>query len=91
LSVSASRVLAQLNGALHNLPNPTLFLDTIYLQEAKTSSEIENIVTTNLGNPKTVGKYLTDLEKIGLLKSVKVGKEKLYLNDRLLNILENYY
>ncbi|MCZ2222516.1 MAG: Fic family protein [Chitinophagales bacterium] len=45
--ISASRVLAQLNGALKNLPNPTLFLDTIYLQEAKSSSEIENIITTN--------------------------------------------
>ncbi|WP_246296746.1 Fic/DOC family N-terminal domain-containing protein [Winogradskyella vidalii] len=32
---------------LTNLPNPTLFLDTIHLQEAKASSEIENIITTN--------------------------------------------
>lgn len=46
-TISASRALAQLNGALINLPNPTLFLDTIYLQEAKASSEIENIITTN--------------------------------------------
>lgn len=45
--ISASRALAQLNGALANLPNPTLFLDTIQLQEAKASSEIENIITTN--------------------------------------------
>ena len=46
-TISASRALAQLNGALQNLPNPTLFLDTIYLQEAKASSEVENIITTN--------------------------------------------
>jgi len=46
-TISAGRVLAQLNGALLNLPNPTLFLDTIYLQEAKASSEVENIITTN--------------------------------------------
>jgi Fic family protein len=46
-TISASRALAQLNGALANLPNPTLFLDTIHLQEAKASSEIENIITTN--------------------------------------------
>lgn len=32
---------------LSNLPNPTLFLDTIHLLEAKASSEIENIITTN--------------------------------------------
>ncbi|MBS1783048.1 MAG: Fic family protein [Bacteroidetes bacterium] len=46
-TISASRALAQLNGTLKNLPNPTLFLDTIYLQEAKASSEVENIITTN--------------------------------------------
>jgi len=46
-TISGGRALAQLNGALQNLPNPTLFLDTIYLQEAKASSEVENIITTN--------------------------------------------
>jgi len=46
-AISAGRALAQLNGTLLNLPNPTLFLDTIYLQEAKASSEVENIITTN--------------------------------------------
>ncbi len=46
-TITASRALAQLNGALINLPNPRLFLDTIHLQEAKASSEIENIITTN--------------------------------------------
>jgi len=46
-TILAGRALAQLNGALQNLPKPTLFLDTIYLQEAKSSSEVENIITTN--------------------------------------------
>ncbi|WP_026953553.1 Fic family protein [Algoriphagus vanfongensis] len=46
-TITASRALAQLNGAIRNLPNPSLFLDTIHLQEAKASSEIENIITTN--------------------------------------------
>lgn len=46
-TIDASRALAQLNGMLTNLPNPTLFIDTIHLQEAKASSEIENIITTN--------------------------------------------
>jgi len=46
-TISAGRALAQLNGTLLNLPNPTLFLDTIYIQEAKASSEVENIITTN--------------------------------------------
>jgi len=46
-TISASRALAHLNGALMNLPNPNLFLDTIHLQEARASSEIENIITTS--------------------------------------------
>lgn len=45
--IRASRALAHLNGAIRNLPNPTLFIDSIHLQEAKASSEIENIVTTH--------------------------------------------
>ncbi len=46
-TIRASRALAQLNGTIRNLPNPSLFLDTLHLQEAKASSEIENIITTN--------------------------------------------
>lgn len=46
-TITASRALSKLNGAITNLPNPKLFLDTIHLQEAKASSEIENIITTN--------------------------------------------
>ena len=45
-TISASRALSELKGAITNLPNPTLFIDTIYLQEAQASSAIENIITT---------------------------------------------
>ncbi|NBB89379.1 MAG: Fic family protein [Bacteroidetes bacterium] len=41
------------------------------------------------GNLKTVGNYLKKLEKAGFLKSEKVGKEKLYLNHQLLEILKS--
>ncbi|ULT42702.1 hypothetical protein KRR40_03705 [Niabella defluvii] len=47
------------------------------------------LIAEHLGNAKTVGNYLISLEEKGFLESVKVGKEKLYLNRRLLNILEN--
>ncbi len=46
-TIKASRALGKLNGALRNLPNPNLFLDTIQIKEARASSEIENIITTN--------------------------------------------
>ena len=41
-----------------------------------------------LGNAKTVGNYLRTLEQKGFLKSSMVGKEKLYLNSRLMKILD---
>ncbi len=44
--ITASRALSELKGAITNLPNPLLFIDTINLQEAQASSAIENIVTT---------------------------------------------
>lgn len=46
-TIEASRALAELKGAITNLPNPTLFIDTIQLQEARASSAIENIITTH--------------------------------------------
>ena len=36
-----------LNYAVNTLPSPNILLDTLSLQEAKVSSNIENIVTTN--------------------------------------------
>ena len=45
-AIAASRALSELKGAITNLPNPTLFIDTINLQEAQASSAIENIITT---------------------------------------------
>lgn len=44
--ITASRALSELKGSITNLPNPYLFIDTINLQEAQASSEIENIITT---------------------------------------------
>jgi len=46
-TITAGRKLAEMNRALRTLPNPTLFIDTIYMQEARASSEVENIITTN--------------------------------------------
>jgi len=49
----------------------------------------QHLIDENIGNLKTVGNYLIALEKNGFLKSEKVGKEKLYLNPKLLEILED--
>ena len=46
-SILANRALAKLDGSIKQLPNPSVLIDTIGLQEAKASSEIENIITTH--------------------------------------------
>lgn len=76
-TIAASRALAELNGAIVNLPNPTLFLDTIHLQEAKASSEVENILTTHddLYQSMVAGKKL----KNAATKEVLNYKEALWL------------
>ncbi|MGB4813236.1 MAG: Fic family protein [Methylophilaceae bacterium] len=43
----AHRYLAELKGLCESLPNSALLLDTLSIQEAKDSSEIENIITTH--------------------------------------------
>jgi len=42
----AHRHLAELKGRAASIPNQAILIDTLVLQEAKASSEIENIVTT---------------------------------------------
>ncbi|MCF6300555.1 MAG: Fic family protein [Proteobacteria bacterium] len=43
----ASRVLGELKGEVSKIPNSKILVDTLALQEAKDSNEIENIVTTD--------------------------------------------
>ena len=43
---TANRALAELKGCALSIPNQNILIDTLVLQEARASSEIENIVTT---------------------------------------------
>lgn len=44
---SAHRYLAELKGVSATIPNQTILINTLSLQEAKDSSAIENIITTH--------------------------------------------
>lgn len=46
-AIAANRVLAELKGVAQLIPNQGILIDGLVLQEARLSSEIENIVTTN--------------------------------------------
>ena len=43
----AHRALAELKGVAATIPNETILISTLSLQEARDSSAIENIITTN--------------------------------------------
>lgn len=45
-TTQAHRALAELKGLANSLPNQKIVINTLVLQEAKDSSEIENIITT---------------------------------------------
>jgi Fic family protein len=45
--IVAARALAELRGTSARLPNPRVLVNAIVLQEARLSSEVENIVTTS--------------------------------------------
>ncbi|KAB7884321.1 Fic family protein [Poseidonibacter ostreae] len=46
-SITANKALANLNGIAKIIPNQTILINSLILQEAKDSSEIENIITTH--------------------------------------------
>jgi len=46
-ALAAGRALAELKGVGETIPNQAILVDSLVLQEAKASSEIENIITTN--------------------------------------------
>ena len=46
-AISASRAMAELKGMAERMPNQAMLIDSLALQEARASSEIENILTTN--------------------------------------------
>jgi len=46
-TISANRALAKLNGVAKIIPNQNILINSLVLQEAKDSSEVENIITTH--------------------------------------------
>jgi Fic family protein len=46
-SISSNKALAELNGISKIIPNSNILINSLALQEAKDSSEIENIITTH--------------------------------------------
>ncbi|KAF3977937.1 MAG: hypothetical protein HFP77_04515 [Methylococcales symbiont of Iophon sp. n. MRB-2018] len=78
-SISANRALAILNETAKNVPNRFILINALTLQEAKDSSEIENIITTQ--------KYLQEIERLGIFENIKIKNSDFYINISLLKRL----
>jgi Fic family protein len=87
--VSASRALAAVNANLLRLPNPYMLVNTIALQEAKTSVEIENIFTTDDELYKAVSDTLREDNTNTATKEVLRYREALWAGYKLINEKKN--
>ena len=94
--ISAHRELAALNGRCASIPNQAILIQTLSLQEAKDSSEIENIITTNadifttMANPDYKEAKPAAKEVIHYASAISKGLNLYHKNDILtLSIIEN--
>lgn len=60
-------------------------IEAIFLQPY---TKVEFLVEKGIGERRTAGKYLKELEKIGVLESFKLWKENIYINTKLFNLLK---
>lgn len=82
--VSASRALASVDSNVLRLPNPYMLLNTIALQEAKTSTAIENIFTTEDELYKAISDTTAEDNTNAATKEVLRYREALWEGNRQL-------
>ena len=75
-TIKAHKTLAELKGIANSLPNQKIVINTLVLQEAKDSSEIENIITTH---DEIYRSSISDNFLNSDIKEVQNYKDALYL------------
>jgi len=83
--VTASRALAAVNSTIQRLPNPHMLVNTIALQEARTSTAIENIFTTEDALYKAVSDTLQEERATPATKEVLKYREALWTGHKLIS------
>jgi len=78
----ASRNLAELNKNLYRLPDPLMLVNTISLREAKSSSEIENIFTTDDELYKAISDSIKEATASSATKEILRYREALWAGYR---------
>ena len=92
--VPAAEALGRLREAVRGLPDPMILINTLHLQEARASSEIENIVTTNNDIFSALSSPASPMDKdtkevINYKRALFLGVEKLKEKNLLTtNLLE---
>ncbi len=81
----ASRALAELNKNILRIPNPTMLINTLSLQEAKSSTAIENIFTTEDELYKAVSDTIKEENANPATKEVLRYREALWGGYKTLN------
>ena len=74
--------------ARERLPSRVYSKELIEIIFSQPYCKIEFVVKARIAKRQTASEYLKELERIGFLKSKKVGKEVLYLNKRLYQIFK---
>ena len=52
-------------------------------------TKVEHVMSAGIAERQTASRYLRELEAIGILKSFKVGRENIFLNTRLFDLLSS--
>lgn len=93
--IAANKALAELKGVANSIPNRSILINSLGLQEAKESSEIENIITTHdeLFRAEIDNKYINHSTKevANYRHALKIGfelvlKEEMLLTRHILKI-----
>ena len=71
-----------------NLPKTTYSKELIELLFIQPYTKIEFLVKADLAERRTASKYLKQLKEIGVLESFKSGKETIYVNVKLYELLK---
>jgi Fic family protein len=69
------------------LPRKVYSEELIELLFHRPYTKVEHIVEAGIAERKTAAVYLSELERLGVLRKKKIGRENLYLNVRLYDLL----
>ena len=89
-SAIAHKSLGELNGISNIIPNKNILInkDILEILFLHPYTKIEFLEKHLNITRKTASKYLKEIEKIGILKEKKIGRNRYFINIRLFDLLK---